>query len=83
MAISIVMVEFEGGDLLRPMTANYPDAETVVAKVSKIFPNAKAVTIKGRPDDKMEEWFGDQPEGTIVMRDNWRWDGDNAVPEND
>jgi len=79
----VVKVTLKDRDLLPPITAVAPDEEAAVVLVRACLsadPLDK-VECKGLRDEVMKAAFGDQPSGAIVIRRDWTWHSDSAVPK--
>jgi hypothetical protein len=79
----IVKATLKDRDLLPPITAMASDEQTAVALVRACLGavhDLDRVEGKGLRDDVMRAAFGDQPEGTISIRNDWIWDGEKPVP---
>jgi len=78
----LVKVTFANGSLARPITVACKDEATAVDMVKQLsfIDQGDKVEAKGLRRDVMKAAFGDQPEGTIVTRVDWIWEGDEPEP---
>jgi len=84
MPVFVVKARLEN-TILPPITVACADEEEAISMVRRALlgdPNAK-VESKGQRPDIMKAAFGDQPNGTIVIRQDWTWsplDGPMHLP---
>ncbi len=81
MPANVVKVTLKDGDLLPPISAmaESEGAAVKLVEASGIARPSSKIESKDIRDDVMAAAFGNQLEGTIIIRSNWRWSGDNPT----
>lgn len=80
----VVKVTLKSGDWLPPITVVSKDAQTAESVVRSQLPmvddddKVEAKEVKG---DKFKAYFGAQEEDKVVVRVDWRWQGDEPSPD--
>ena len=69
------------GDLLPPITVVCSNEQTAVSLVMgcSIAAGASKVEVIGFRDDVMKAAYGEPSQGTVSIRSDWIWSGDNPI----